>query len=238
MLETIVQLLLYSLPPALVMAAMGIVGVSIRIGPKWNSAILHFAGGVVIAVVGVELIPDILEQHNATATCIGFALGALAMLAIRFLLPSPDSPGGGLPKSLLMGTGVDLLIDGLIIGIGLAAGARQGLLISMALSVEAVSLGLATSTTLGKRGLSRGLAISLTAGLGSLFVVGAIVGGLPLRGLSGPWLDGVLAFGTAALLFLAAEELISEAHESTPDTPWLTGSFLFGFLVILLFDLL
>lgn len=237
MLDTILQLLVYSLPPFAVMAVMGIAGAWLQIGPKVNSAILHFAGGVVIAVVGVELIPDILEHHNAVATCVGFAVGAAAMLGIRFLLPEAEEEGAGMPKPLLVGTGVDLTIDGLIIGIGMAAGAKQGLLISLALSVEALSLGLATSSTLRKRGISRGVAFAVTAGLGSLFVVGAVVGGVPLQGLQGPWLDGVLAFGAAALLFLAAEELISEAHESTPDTPWLTGSFLAGFLVILLFDL-
>jgi len=240
-LETLLQLLLYSLPPALVMMIAGLFGAGIEISPSVRSAILHFAGGVIIAVVGVELIPPILEVDDPTATAIGFAAGAVVMLLIRFLIPEGDQEGegsgSGVPKAMIFGTGVDLIIDGLIIGIGLAAGGKQGLLISLALSFEALTLGLATSATLIKRGLSRFAAIGITAGLGSLFVVGAVVGGIPLQGLQGAALDGVLAFGCAALLFLAAEELISEAHEAAPDTPWMTGSFLLGFLVILLFDL-
>lgn len=240
MLDTVLQLLTYSLPPFVVMAVAGAIGAWVKLGAQWNSAILHFAGGVIFAVVGVELIPDILKNDHALAVTLGFGLGAAAMLAIRYMLPEGgDESGGatGVPKAMLVGTGVDLIIDGLIIGIGIAAGAKQGLLISIALSVEAVSLGLATSATLGQRRLSRLAAWGVTAGLGSLFVIGAVVGGIPLQGLEGPWLDGVLSFGCAALLFLAAEELITEAHEQAEDTPWMTGAFLGGFLVILLFDL-
>jgi len=39
------------------------------------------------------------------------------------------------------------------------------------------------------------------------------------------------------LLYLAAEELLSEAHE-TPETLWATATFLSGFLVLLAIDTL
>lgn len=42
-------------------------------------------------------------------------------------------------------------------------------------------------------------------------------------------LAGVLAFGTAALLYLVVEELLVEAHEET-ETPILSAMFFLGFL--------
>ncbi len=47
----------------------------------------------------------------------------------------------------------------------------------------------------------------------------------------------VIAFATAALLFLVTEELLTEAHE-VPETPWLTAAFFVGFLVYLLLEML
>jgi len=45
----------------------------------------------------------------------------------------------------------------------------------------------------------------------------------------------VIAFATAALLYLVVEELLVEAHEE-PETPLATVMFFVGFLVLFLLD--
>src|SRR5581483_10393335 len=112
-----------------------------------------------------------------------------------------------------------------------------GILLTVALAIELAALGIATVATLTTRQISRGKILLIIAGLALLFGVSAVAGGLPLQRLSGHAMAGVLAFGSAALLFLVTEELLIEAHE-VPESPWLTATFFLGFLVLLLLELL
>jgi ZIP family zinc transporter len=54
---------------------------------------------------------------------------------------------------------------------------------------------------------------------------------LLLGGASKAVMAFALAFGAAALLYLAVEELLLEAHENA-ETPLLTAMFFVGFIVI------
>ena len=144
------------------------------------------------------------------------------MLGLRSLTRGAEageaSGEGGVPAALLAATGVDIVVDGLMLGVGFAAGAKEGVLLTIALTMELASLGLATAATLGQSGLARGKTIAIVGGLALFFTVGAVGGGVPLQNLSGHWLAGVLAFGSAALLFLVTEELLVKAHE-VPESP-------------------
>lgn len=134
---------------------------------------------------------------------------------------------------MLAGVAIDLAVDGLMIGIGFAAGAKEGRLLAVALAVELISLGLAVAASLSKLGLERRRSIQVLLGLSTTFIVGACGGVLLLGNLSAHALAGVLAFGAAALMFLVTEELLTEAHEEK-ETPLLTATFFVGFLAFLI----
>jgi len=143
------------------------------------------------------------------------------------------TPAATLPMGLLTGVGIDILIDGLLLGIGFAAGAKEGLLLAVALTIEVLSLGLATAVELRQQGQGKARAVGIVAALSGLLVVGAGVGITVLQGASDNVMELVLAFGLAALLFLVTEELLTEAHDE-PESPWLTSAFFVGFLLFLL----
>lgn len=208
-------------------------------GPKIRSSIQHFAAGVVFSVVAVELLPDVMRSHAshpAIEVIIGFGLGVGAMLGIRGLTGNVEEAAqqskARLPTTLLFAVGVDVLVDGFLIGIGFAAGAKEGKLLTLALTVELLSLGLAVAVTLNKAGTARGKAIRTVALLTLLIVIGAAMGASLLHGLSESALEVVLSFGLAALLFLVIEELLVEAHE-VPETHATTAMFFAGFLLFL-----
>ncbi|HEX5314100.1 MAG TPA: transporter [Gammaproteobacteria bacterium] len=234
------RLFAFSLLPVAVLIGAAAAGSLRAPGPRLRSAVLHFAGGVIFAVVAVELLPDVVRARALLPTAIGFAIGTALMLALRAASRRferrADAATAVLPLGLLAAVGVDLLIDGLMIGIGFAAGARQGVLLAIALAFEMLALGLALAATLAKRGAARGKILVCIAALALLLIVGAVAGGAPLAGASGRALAGVLAFGSAALLFLVTEELLGEAHE-TQDSAALTAAFFLGFLVQLIIDM-
>jgi ZIP family zinc transporter len=258
------QVLLYALVPAAVMVVGAVVAVLRPPGASIRSAILHFAAGVVFSVVAVELLPDIVKRHRPLEVGLGFALGVGVMLALRFFTrkaankekaaPTPvlpagvrwasqaapeeaASPAGTLPMGLLTGVGIDVLIDGLLLGVSFAAGAKEGLLLGIAMTIEVLSLALATAIELRREGQGKGKTIGLVAALSGFLLVGVGVGITVLNGASDNVTELVLSFGLAALLFLVTEELLTEAHDG-PESPWLTSMFFVGFLVFLLLGML
>lgn len=239
------QIITYALLPTVALTAGGLLALFIRFGVQARSAILHFAAGVVFSVVAVEILPDVVRLHDPWLTALGFGVGIGVMLLIRRLtespeeaLPKPDGasmamPAGPLPVAFLLAIGVDISIDGLLLGVGFAAGAKEGILLAFALGVEVLSLGLATATSLTGEGVARARIIRLLLSLSALFFVSTVGGATLLHKLPEAGLDIVLSFGLAALLFLVTEELLVEAHEG-PEKPWLTATFFAGFLLFLI----
>ena len=195
---------------------------------------------MVFAAVAIELLPDVVSKHAQVSTVVGFALGVALMLMVREISKRVEGKGKGQATAstgLLTAVGVDITVDGFLIGIGFAAGATQGILLTVALTLELLSLGLATMSALRQMGTAPGRSILTMAGLALFVLVGAVLGVTLLAGLTGAVLDGVLAFGVAALLYLVTEELLVEAHE-VPETAAITSMFFVGFLLLPVIDLL
>lgn len=234
------SILLYALIPAATIVAGGVLATLRPPGPRVRSSIQHFAAGLVFAAVATELLPDIMHQRAPVAVTIGFALGVALMLGIKSLAKASGQKRVAEtknPTSLLLILGVDIMIDGLLIGVGFAAGAKQGVLLTGALTVEVLFLGLSGAVALVKAGTPRGRIALIISGLAVLLIGGTAVGGGLLAGLTGTALEIVLSFGAAALLYLVTEELLVEAHEE-PETPLLTAMFFVGFVALLVIEML
>jgi zinc transporter, ZIP family len=238
--EILFKVLSFALLPMIAATIGAIIATFRPPNSKVRSILQHFAAGVVFSVVAVELLPDVMKEHNAVATSIGFALGVAAMLGIKKLTASGEEESSDeklaenkVSKAMLVAIGVDILIDGFLLGLGFIAGAKEGKLLAFALTTELLSLGLALACTLTNTKVTRTKSIGIVAGLSSLILVGAIIGATVLQQLSKEILEVVLSFGLAALLYLVTEELLVEAHEE-PETPLITSTFFAGFLLFLI----
>lgn len=229
-----------SLPAAAVVVG-GVVAAFRTPSPAVRSGVQHVAAGILFAALATELLPDILHRRLPWVTLVGFGLGVAAMLLLKALAARTEASAGdgaltGLPTSLLLVSGVDIALDGLLIGISFAAGERQGLLITLALTLEVLFLGVATAAAMSGPGIRRRV-IGTTLAFALLLLSGAAIGSYFLAGVSGVILDAVMSFGVAALLYLVTEELLVEAHE-VDETPILTSMFFVGFLALLLIEML
>lgn len=235
----IILVLAYALIPA---AATTIGGVAATIrapGRRTGSAIEHFGAGVILAAAVVELLPDATRSRAVGPIMAGFALAVVLMLGVKALskriAPTDDSHedegAPPLPSSLIIVAGVDTLIDGVLLGIGFVAGVKQGILLTLALTVETLALGLSAAAALRPAGVARGRIIGATAVLSLLFAIGAVSGAALLRGISGPALTTLFAFGAAVLIYLVTEELLVEAHE-VPETALAMTLFFVGFAAL------
>ncbi len=230
----------YAVAPVVAASASGAVAAFRPPSNRLRSVIEHVAAGVVLAAAAVEVIPTALEMHRPWGLIVGFALGIALMLGVQWLNGRVKRAGEGqeatpVPVGLIATIAVDLLIDGLLLGVVSAQGAKGGLLLGVAYTIEMVSLGFATASELGQATVSRARQIAVTSGLALVFLVGTVAGVLLLGGLTGDALAGFYGGGAGVLLYLAAEELLSEAHE-VRETLWATATFLGGFLVLLAID--
>lgn len=232
------RVLAFTLLPVAAVVVGG-AGAAVRVpGPRTRSGVQHLAAGVVFAAAALELLPAVVREHATLAAVIGFAAGIGLMLAVREL--TEPSPREGAERKgaagLLTAIAIDILIDGVLVGVGFAAGSEAGVLLTIALTLEVLFVGVATVTTLMQGGTSVRQALVATAALAALLALGALVGTLVVSRFSGSALEVVLTFGTAALLFLVTEELLVEAHE-VEETPLTTAMFFGGFLLFLVIDL-
>lgn len=236
---TLVQALSYTMLAVVAALVGGLIAVYRTPGPQMESNVQHFAAGVVFAAVAAELLPDV-HTRAPTVVILGFALGVTTMLGIHRLSKYIEQRGiGGKmvgAASLLITVSIDMLIDGVLIGVTFLAEAATGVLIAVALAIEVLFLGVtgvialpAETSTLKK--------LAVPTGFGVLLVSGVITGVLAFDGVSGTPIALVLAFGSAALLYLVTEELLVKAQK-VPETPTSTTLFFVGFLLIFLLDML
>ena len=212
-----------------------------RPGAQLTSGIQHFAAGVVFAALAGEVLPDLRREGHLGAVLTGFGAGVGLLLALGAYADQQDkaaecragdvpaTDGGSLPMGLLAAVAIDLLIDGLLVGLGATLGSKQGLIITVALTIEILFLAVSVSITLLEKDVSRWRAAVVSGSLGLCCTVGALLGAALLGGTSTTVLAAVLAFGAAALLYLVVEELLVEAHEAN-DTPVLAAMFFVGFI--------
>lgn len=207
-------------------------------GPAVRSAVQHLAAGVIFCVLATELLPDLVHRRMPWVTVVGFSIGVAVMLTLKWL---GDRKGEGDPdtdtRGMMTAMGVDVALDGMLIGLSFAAGERQGMLLTVALVLELFFLGVSCATSLGKIGRNRGRIVGACAGLGVALLAGAVAGAVVLNHVRPAYVDALLAFGVAALLYLVTEELLTEAHEE-PETPVQTAMFFLGFIVLFTLDML
>lgn len=212
--------------PALVAAFGGAMALVWHPTHQTRSLIQHFAAGVVLAALAVEVLPEIGREHApGWVLIVSFALGGVLMYLMKLWTIHLEHQAKAINYGLISATFVDVAIDGLIIGAGFAASHETGWVLALGLSVELLFLGLALMSDTFKGW--RVLVMSIL--LGATVLAFSMLGYQLLAGVSTSIISGILAFGVAALLYLVTDELLIEAHvveEKPSSTLWLFTGFL------------
>lgn len=224
---------LMMLPSAAVLLG-GVLGALRDLPRMWRSGIQHFAAGVVFAAIATEIVPEVMHAGLPLPALGGFAAGVAAMFGMRALaerLEARDASAAAYPIGFLAAVAIDCVIDGIVIGTGFAVGTRQGVLVAAALALEMFFLGLATANTMRGAGGTIRMTIGACIGLAMILASSAGAGLFLLAGAPPGVTTTLLAFGSAALLYLVTEELLVRAHD-LGETRFVTSLFFLGFIAV------
>ena len=211
--ELLVVLALAALP-ALGNAAGGLAAEVVRPSPRSLSLALHLAAGIVLGVVGLELMPTALDATHPWVSILAFTAGGGAFLALRRLVRvCQDRVPGGAGLTIWAGVAIDLLSDGVLIGTGTLIDPRLGLLLALGQVPADLPEGFAAAATLRTEGVPRRRRVLLSAAFAVPVLLGATVGYLALRPAPELATLAVLALTGGVLTAVAVEDMIEEAHE-------------------------
>jgi ZIP family zinc transporter len=232
------QNLLIMFIPAVVSVLGGLLAMRWQPDRYQRSLIQHFTAGVVLAVLAVEVLPEIgREKVQPLILITAFALGSFFMYALRVWTESLEAKAHDNPNvantGLIVATFIDVAIDGLIIGAGFAASGETGLILALGLSFEMLFLGLALTS----EQMKGWRIVWLTLGLGLTILLFAVLGYALLGNADSTEISAALAFSAAALLYLVTDELLIEAHEveETPESSLVLFAGFLAFWAIQLF---
>lgn len=235
---TLTKVLGFAVLPAFAVLVGSLLALIREPGARLRSAVQHFAAGTVFSVLAVELLPDLMHRRMPWPTFIGFSLGVVFMLVLKwFGDKQEDAKGARDTRGMITAMGVDVVLDGTLIGLSFAAGEKQGLLLTVGLVLELFFLGVSCGTSLRAAGYTVLRVGTIAAMLGIGLLTGAGAGASVLIAVTPVYIDALLAFGVAALLYLVTEELLIEAHEDI-ETPIQTAMFFLGFILLFMVDML
>lgn len=205
----------------------GLVAVRIR---NQVHLVLGLAAGVMLGVVGFDLLPEALEQAGGRVFGVPAALltAVAGFLTIHIAERSLAIHKGheadfgahhhGLESvGLLAGSALvaHSLLDGVGIGLGFQAGSTVGIAVAIAVIAHDFADGFNTFTITSMYGNARRRALTLLALDALAPVVGAVIGTL-IR-VSAEVIGLYLGYFAGFLLYLATADILPEAHAKDPS---------------------
>ena len=211
----------------------GLAAEMVDVSERALSLALHLAAGIVMAVVGLELMPEALGASPPWVPILAFVGGGAffmgierAIGSIRRRLGAEEGSSG--PLAIFSGVSLDLFSDGVMIGTATVLNPSLGLLLALGQVPADVPEGFAAIATLRRAQIPRRTRILMALSFTAPILLGAALGYFALRQAPEILTLSVLAVTGGALTSVVVEEMLTEAHEGDTSV-WgpilLTGGF-------------
>lgn len=119
------------------------------------SAALQFASGIIAALVAFSLMPPAVLNGPLLAVLLAFFVGGAAFVLIEYFSARREAPEGQGPgfSGLYLGILVDLVVDGMVIGVGSTLTLQTGLLLALGMASSTAPLAFVTIATARRQGM-------------------------------------------------------------------------------------
>lgn len=232
------KVLLFAAMPAIGNFLGGLLAEFLNVSQKSLSLALHLAAGIILAVIGIELMPAALEAEQEWLVILAFFLGSLFFVILDRGIDYVRNRFGGKGTSsaaiaIYIGVSIDLFTDGIMIGTGSTIATSLGLLLALGQVPADIPEGFATIATFKEKGVARTKRLLLSVSFAIPIFLGASIGFLALKDSSELIKLVLLAFTAGILLAVGIEEMLTEAHER-PESTWATLFLAGGFTLFTL----
>lgn len=223
--------------PALGNFAGGVLAEVLATTRRMLSLALHASAGIVLAVIGVELMPEALGgAAPAWLIVLGLCLGGTFYILLEWAI---DAAQGSAQKAagawmVYAAVFIDLFSDGLMIGVGSTVSFGLAVVLAIGQITADIPEGFASIANFKDKGVPRGQRLLLSASFMIATLLGATVSYSLLRGQSEVLQLTALAFTAGLLAIAAVEEMMTEAHEAAADTRFSAAFFIGGFALFTL----
>lgn len=231
--------LLLAALPAIGNFAGGLLAEWLGFSRRALSLALHAAAGIIIAVISVELMPEVLTAEPPWVVVVAFLLGGLFSIGLDKLVDVAQTRRGKGQENtsvwmIYIGVATDLFSDGLIIGAGTTVSPGLGTLLALGQVPADLPEGYATIASFRSTGTPRSQRLWLSLSFAVPILLGATLGYWLVRGQPEIFKLSLLAFTAAILVTAATEDIIGFAHETREDTLWHELVFIVGFALFMM----
>lgn len=195
----------------------GIIGIIINNkSNKFLSFILSFAGGLMLAIVCFDLLPEAMNSANIFKIIVGTIIGVICMIICEEIVENKfEIKGNSLLKTGIIasiGLAIHNFPEGLAIGSGFSSSTYLGYSLAIAICIHDIPEGISMAVPMKSAGVKPLKVIFLvilsgiTTGIGAFF--GKIIGDI-----SESVIAICLSFAAGAMLYIVSGELIPESNK-------------------------
>lgn len=188
--------------------------------------LLQLAAGVLTALVAVTLMVPALNGGEPLIIVTAFFIGGAAFVVMDFVSSKHAAARqieNSVPTSLYIGILLDMVIDGIVIGLGASMTPAAGIILALSIAISGAPLALVTISLARQMGESRRFRQVLFALFFACIVGGALFGFLVLRNQSVELRLLMIAAAAGFLITTVTQSIIPEANRD--GEPSLAGLF-------------
>ncbi len=183
--------------------------------------VLGFAGGIMLAIVLNDLVPEAVREGGLFPALIGLIMGSLFILLLDTKLPhfhvfeTGDELAKFIRTGTILGLGIAMhnLPEGLAIGAGYIVSPTLGFTLTFIIALHNIPEGIAIACPLCAGGMRLRWILLYTALAGFPMGIGALIGA-SFGAISPLFLSLSLGFAAGAMLYIIFSELIPGAQQS------------------------
>lgn len=223
-----------------------------KISHRFSDIVLSFAAGVMLAAAVLGLVIPSVEyggKYGLVITVVGIFVGAACLSLIDKIVPHLHKIAGqdieshknnaDLSKVLLFVTAIAIhnLPEGIAAGVGFGSeNVNEAFLIAGGIALQNIPEGMVIIGPMLSAGIKPRRTFLCAAATGLVEVVGTLIGYFAVS-VATAILPFALAFAGGTMLYVISDEMIPETH-SHGSEKGATYSLLFGFCLMLVFDVL
>ncbi len=182
------------------------------------SAALQFAAGIITALVAFSLMPPAVRNGPLPLVVLAFFIGGALFVWVEYYTAqrqAKDDPAAERPPGsfgFYFGVLLDLVIDGVVIGVGSALSLANGLLLALGMAISTIPLAFVTIATAKRQGMAKERRHLLSYSFFGCIVGGAILGYGLLRNQTEAVQLTLLALASGFLITMVTQSIIPEAN--------------------------